>query len=180
MDQAKVELALTKVDSGLKKYMGIMTDFHNVDVSKNLEFQKNFNGFYRIRQRTTDFYSEYYDYMEKNKTNNVTYAETLTHFYNRLNRIEASFSSKLIATLNPEMPVWDIYVLKNLGLRKPSYTSKDRLRQTIDLYQSVCDWYEEFLRTNDAKILINCFNKKFGDTNISDTKKVDLVLWQMR
>ena len=50
----------------------------------------------------------------------------------------------------------------------------------IDLYQSVCDWYEEFLRTNDAKILINCFNKKFGDTNISDTKKVDLVLWQMR
>ena len=180
MDEARVELALTKIDSGLKKYLSIMNEFHNVDVSNNLEFQRMYNGFYRLRQRTSDFYAEYYEYMEKNRDRNLTYPEVLTHFYNRFNRIEASFSSKLLATINPSMPVWDVYVLNNLGLKKPPYTSKNRLKETIALYEKICDWYAEFLKTDDAKFIINNFDNTYGDVKITEMKKVDLVLWQMR
>jgi hypothetical protein len=29
-----------------------------------------------------------------------------------------TFSSKLMATINPDKPVWDEFVLKNLGIKK--------------------------------------------------------------
>lgn len=34
------------------------------------------------------------------------------------NSVEVSFASKLIATVSPEEPIWDKYVLKNLGFDK--------------------------------------------------------------
>lgn len=104
----------------------------------------------------------------------------MTHFYNKFGRIEASFSSKLAATIDTKLPVWDTFVLQNLGLKKPPQYCKDRLKKTIDLYADIQQWYSDFMTTSDGKYIITIFNKKYPGIAVSDIKKVDLVLWQIR
>lgn len=172
--------ALLHIESGLEKYLNIISQFNQVDVSKDMEFQKSFNGFYRIRQRQQKFYEEFYNFMELNKNKDITFEETLKHLYLKINRVERSFSSKLVATINPNKPVWDQYVMKNLNIKIPSYSSKDRLDKTIKAYNSLEKWYEEYLNSYDSNSVLNLFNEKYPDVEITDVKKIDLILWQMR
>lgn len=180
MDLTKVEEALVKIEPGLKKYVYIMNRFDNTDVSSDLEFQKRYNGFYRMRQRQPEFYNEYYNFMENHKGKEVSFDQVLNHLYYTFNRIEASFSSKMIAILNPNMPVWDEYILKNLGLTKPSYGSNDRVNKTIGIYNQIINWYVAFMKTQAARNMIALFDKKYENAGITDIKKIDLILWQIR
>jgi hypothetical protein len=180
MDFERVNEALIKIEPGLYKYLYIMERFHKTDVSKDLEFQKRFNGFYRIRQRKPEFYNEYYNFMEEHKDNEVSFDLVLEHFYNTFERVEASFSSKLVATINPNLPVWDEFILKNLGLKKPAYGTKNRINKTIELYNSIIKWYEDFLQTDDSRRMIQLFDERYKGVDITDTKKIDLILWQIR
>ncbi len=179
MDLSKIEKSLDKIEPGLKKYEHIMNRLHETDVSKDIEFQRMFNGFYKIR-RNQEFRNEYYQFLERNKTNVLSFDTVIKHLYNKLQRIEPSFSSKMVATINPSFPVWDEYVLKNLGLKKTYSGSKNRIDKTIDLYNIIVKWYVDFLPTDDAKKMIILFNERYKCANITDTKKIDLILWQMR
>ncbi len=57
LTEENVTESLLKVEPGLKKYMNILELLHSVDVSENMDFQKAYNGFYRMRQRSEQFYS---------------------------------------------------------------------------------------------------------------------------
>ncbi|MDY0209336.1 MAG: hypothetical protein RBR48_04065, partial [Bacilli bacterium] len=49
---------------GAIKYRKIMSIVNTTDVSKNEDFQKLFNGFYRVRQRNEEWYKEFYSLFE--------------------------------------------------------------------------------------------------------------------
>lgn len=154
-----------------------MSRIHETDVSADPEFQKAFNGFYRMRQRPASFYVTFYTYLEQNKTNRLlSFEDIVTYLYQETGSIHASFSSKLLATINPEMPVWDKFVLKNLGLRAPYYYERDRLKKTVQLYQKICDWYS----SQEAAEKLCEFNSLFPDVDISNVKKIDFILWATR
>lgn len=55
--------------------------------------QKNF---YKMRQRKPEYYSDYFEFMEINKDKPLLYKDVVNHFYDRFERIEASFSSELV------------------------------------------------------------------------------------
>ena len=166
-----------RVETGIEKYKWIMERVHECDVSVDPVFQKTFNGFYRIRQKPASFYQSFYRYLEDNKNNSsLSFEAVVTHLYHESGSIYASFSSKLLATVNPNMPVWDKFVLQNLGLRAPYCYENERLRKTVLLYQKICEWY----RTEEADKKLKLFNSRFPDTDITDVKKIDLVLWATR
>ena len=172
-----MEMILDRVEIGIEKYNWIMKRVHEVDVSADVEFQKFFNGFYRMRQRPASFYQSYYAYLESNKNNSaLTFESIVTHLYEETGSIHASFSSKLLATVNPDMPIWDRFVLQNLGLRTPYYYEKDRLQKTVQLYERICDWYQ----SEEAKEKLQVFNELFPNAEISDVKKIDFILWATR
>jgi len=181
MEERKVNEAIKKAEKGISQYLEIMSLLGEVDVSKNQRFQKRFNSFYRVRQRKPNWYKSYYEFLEENKNNKITFNKTLDHFKSELGRYEPSFSSKLVATINPNKPVWDIYVLKNTGHKAPSYSSKSKFEDAKSAYKSIEEWYKEFLKTGEAKKIINSFNEVIKEHDkITDLKKVDFVLWQMR
>jgi hypothetical protein len=179
-DQRSVRLALKKLEPGLKKYVNIRNMMYNVDLSTNLEFKQAFNGFYRMRQRNQLYYDTFYIFMEANKYKAPSFAETLMHINEKLNRVEASFSSKLVATINPDLPVWDKIVLNNLGLKEPAQYDKHRISKIISLYGELVAWYGVYLETDEAKEMIRMFDMEYPETGLTDTKKIDLVLWQIR
>lgn len=172
--------ALLKVEPGLKKYTNILELLHSVDVSESVDFQKAYNGFYRMRQRSEQFYSSYYSYMEKNKKSNPSFEQTLNYIYNELGRTEASFASKLVATINPNLPVWDSVVLNNLGLKSPTYGGKNRRNKIIDIYRKIIDWYDSFLESEEGKMALELFDTHYPDTPLTPLKKIDLIVWQIR
>jgi len=171
------KMIIDRVNVGIEKYKWIMARVHEADVSSDAVFQKFFNGFYRMRQRPANFYQCYYSYLERNKNNlNLTFEDVVTYLYQKTGSIHASFSSKLLATVNPDMPIWDKFVLQNLGLRAPYYYEKDRLQKTIRLYREICDWYQ----SEEAIDKLKSFDKLFPNTNISNVKKIDFMLWATR
>ena len=153
------------------------------NVRANKEFQRIFNGFYRIRQRPKSFYEALYDYLERNKNNKeVSFEKTLAFFLDKFQRFEPAFSSKIVATINPNFPVWDSEVLKRLKFRSPgSQLGREiRFKKMLEIYDDIVRWYSEFINTEEAKNMIKVFDEKIGILNISDTKKIDLILWQTR
>lgn len=183
MDIKLVPNALIRVESGLKKYQKIIGKLHSVNVAQNQEFQREYNVFFRMRQRKPEFYTDYYQFMELHKNDSLSdlsFQTVLYHFYDSFGRIEASFSSKLLSIINPDMPVWDKYVLENLGLKVPSCTASGRLEKIVILYDQICTWYQSFMTTEDAHKMILLFDDAYPDAGITDVKKIDLILWQIR
>ena len=165
---------------GLRQYSFIMSQVWNVDVSKDEEFQRVFNGYYGVR-RNDGWREKYYEFFEHVKGQPVSYSDIIIWLYQQTGNIEASFSSKMLATFNPDCPIWDQYVLKNLNLQLKGYHKPERLSNAIQLYAKIQSWYGEFLETENAAVCIRAFDQALPSyTWISDTKKIDCFLWSMR
>jgi hypothetical protein len=176
LDQLIIKDAIEKARPGLEKYLKIMGMVNKVDVSQNADFQKAFNGFYRVRQRSQNFYDKFYYFMEENKESSPSFEKTLKYIHCELGRVEASFSSKLAATINPALPIWDTVVLKNLELKAPGSYRKNRITEIISLYDEITGWYKTYLEDEEGKMIIALFDKAYPNTEITDIKKVDFVL----
>ena len=73
MQKDEIVTAIESAQKGINQYLAIMEMFPSIDVSKDRNFQRHFNAFYRIRQRTDKWYTEYYSYMERSKNKSVRF-----------------------------------------------------------------------------------------------------------
>jgi len=127
MDENQILIAINKTKKGVEQYLEIMRLFSIKNVAQDENFQRKYNAFYRVRQRDENWYKVYYQLMEEKKGQNISFPEVLRYFKVNLNRYEPSFSSKLVATHNPNMPVWDVY-----GVNPTDCTKYDRVLDRID------------------------------------------------
>lgn len=166
---------------GLDKYAIIENLVHRVDVSSDADFQRSFNGFYMVR-RNIEWRTIYYRLFEKVKNSGrADFSYILDELYRLTGNVEASFSSKMLATLNPEMPIWDKYVVQNLGLKVPAPKDQERLQKTKVLYTSIVKWYTDFLASENAKEWLAKFDEVLPDYRwLSQVKKIDFYLWSIR
>jgi hypothetical protein len=176
-----VTSAIFKAKPGLQKYLALMDQVEKVNVSTDVAFQRAYNGFYRVQRRTASWYSTYYNLMEELKGSKPTFGNVLDRVYEVTGRYEPSFSSKLVATLCADKPVWDQHVLKNIGEKAPSYTSKNKISEAKLRYADIENWYNKFLTSDKGVNWIEQFNKLIPEHDkLTDLKKVDLILWQTR
>ena len=135
---------------GFDKYKQIMEMVRKTDVSIDQDFQRTFNAFYRVR-RNAEWRKAYYDLFEKAKSTSPSFEFIIRVMYDVTGNIEASFSSKMLATINADMPIWDRYVDQNLCLNIKGRTKEDQLNCVIELYDQMISWYAEFLQTKNGK-----------------------------
>lgn len=165
---------------GLDKYRYIMEQVNNTNVATNTDFQRAFNGFYIVR-RNEHWRKCYYEYFESVKKANPTFESILTYLYEHTGNIEPSFSSKMLATIFPEKPIWDRYVVQNLNMQLTGTTKEEKLRNAIILYANMEKWYDNFLISEKGKECIKEFDSILPDyKEISNVKKIDSVLWSIR
>lgn len=170
----------TNKKRAFQKYEQIVKNFKNTNVATDKIFQKKFNGFYRVR-RNVEWQKVYYAIMERGKTQTLSFERVLYELYNATGRVEASFASKLIHTLNNDMPIWDKFVLQNLGLKMPVCKGEKKIQKSIFLYQKIVNWYEQVLTTIEINQKITEFDGIFPEYKwFSETKKIDFLLWQIR
>lgn len=171
--------ALPRIAPGLAKYQRIQARLHETDVREDRDFQRAFNGFYRVR-RGADWQQVFYALLEQEKAHRRGFESVLRDLHAATGRHEASFASKLAASVNPALPVLDAFVLKNVGLRLPSAGRRDRLDAIVDVHAQVGRWYANALSSPYGKAAVQAFDAVYPDSGVTDLKKLDLVLWQMR
>jgi hypothetical protein len=178
-DEADVYDALLRLEGGLCRYRWIQKSVHCCDVSSNREFQKTFNGFYKVR-RNQRWRDSFYALMQAKKRSGIGFPEALASLHLSTGRIEASFASKLVATLDPSTPVIDSVVLSHFELKLPVSKAPDRKARVVSVYQRLCAAYAELLDCPMGVMLTERFDQHFQGTNLTRLKKIDLVLWQIR
>ena len=179
LTRKQIDHALQRVEAGLRKYISLQEDLKEVDVSTDRSFQKRFNHFYRVR-RNANWQSHFYELLESKKNTGITFQSAVNEIRRRSGRLEASFASKLVATIHTEKPVIDSFVLKNTGLKLPYSAAKDRETKICAVYAELQNTLQDFLRTDNGKYLVREFEAKFPSAQITKVKMVDFVLWQIR
>ncbi len=181
MNEAQITEGIANARRGIGQYLEIMRLFAQTNVAQDRYFQTKYNAFYRVRQRSSDWYDEYYRHMEEMKGQEVSFSSILRHFQKRLGKYEPSFSSKLLATLNTSFPVWDVHVLSNIGLQAPAYTSPNKYEKAESAYMAIQGWYQSFLCSVEGRLMIGRFDELVEESPaISNIKKIDFILWQTR
>lgn len=165
---------------GLSDYQYIMTKARETDIDTDLDFQRVFNRFYIVR-RNEYWRRIYYDLFQDMKTNDRSFGDALTYLYEQTGNIEPSFTSKMLATLHPEMPIWDRYVIANLGFELTGKSKTEQIANAISIYQQIQEWYDGFLSTEEARNCIEVFDRWFPSFQwLTPIKKVDFFLWSIR
>ncbi len=144
------------------------------------DFQRLFNSYYVVR-RNEEWRKDYYELFIKAKNGHWSFEQIITELFRKTGNVEASFSSKMLATIDPSKPVWDQYVLQNLGLKLKGSSQEEKLKNAIELYGQIEKWYSDYLATTEAWTNIAEFERQLPDYAwISDTKKIDCLLWSKR
>lgn len=175
----KIDAAMRLIEPGLIKYLWLQDNLHTRDVAACREYQRKFNNFYKVR-RNKEWQAYFYRLLESAKKAGLSYDSALSGMHVETNRIEASFSSKLVATLHPNMPVIDKFVLSNFSLKLPSKTSRNRMLETISVYNELERKIHEFISTSIGEYLIASFKNTYPQEKITEVKMVDLVFWKIR
>ncbi len=182
LSKENIDTALSnpKLEEGLLRYLNIQKLFPAVNVSEDKDFQRYFNTFYKVIKRSPEWYRQFYGAFQATRCDRVTLREILEILQNKTHRVEASFGSKLLATIDPSMPVIDSIVLKNLGLRLPYAQDVNRLEKIVKIQEQLKSLMTAYIRTSDGKYLIQQFKESFPYAKITKIKMLDLVLWQTR
>ena len=178
IDKAIANLKTREKD--LELYSSIMNMLPNADIANDQDgFQKKFNYFCRIR-RNEAWRKVYYDLFSRlYGQEDVTFEQILSSIETSLERVEPSFSSKMLAAIRPDMPIWDSIVLRQLGSSPKYYPDrKKRMEQAIELYAKLDNWYRCFEKGPTGKAFVDAFDSAFpAYTSFSSTKKIDFIIW---
>lgn len=163
---------------GLETYSYLDKNLRQTDISKNLEYQTRFNGFYRVR-RDEKWRKIYYEYFEKNKNDKeLKFEEIIKYLFEKTGNIEPSFSSKMLSTINPDMPILDSRVLKNLGLElKYNLPDEEKIQNAVEAYYKIVELEQAKLKEPETQKFIQDFCEFFPEYNLSDIRILDLLLW---
>lgn len=170
--------------SHLCRYDYLQRTLAHTDVTVDPNFQRTFNGYYKMGQKRPDWYKYFYGMLEARKRDaGIQFQDVLRTIYDDKERVEPSFSSKFVATIRADSPVYDKYVRENLGLQIPPQGApvQVRLEGYIQAFAQLSKRVTGLVSTNDFAAIRNCFNHAFpAYAHFTDVKKLDLVLWQHR
>jgi len=180
LNRSQIDAALTRVGEGLRQYLWLQARVADADCfHRDTEFRRRFNRFYRVR-RSPAWQETFYDLMARAHREGLQFPDVLHALHERTSRVEASFASKLVATLDPSQPVIDAFVLKNVGLRLPAHAATNRAARICQVHNELAARVAAFLSSEPGAYLVSQFRRTYPDATITEVKMLDLVLWQTR
>lgn len=171
--------------SHLGRYAMLQGGLAARDVACDREYQSVFKGFYKMGRRDEGWYAYYFGLLQAAKADcTVSFRGVLERIYADRAQVEGSFSSKLVATIRPDMPVYDRHVRDNLALLAPpsSWSPARRMAAMISLYGEL---EEKVAALVGDPIFAATLRPRFDArhpayAHLTDVKKLDLLLWQHR
>ena len=179
--QSNIFASLHRRQSDLARYAYTIRSLRLLDVSRDETYQRTFNGLYMVR-RNVHWRSKFYSMLETCKAEpRPNFRTVLSQLFQDTGRVEASFASKLVATIDPGLPIYDSIVRQNLDLQQRAGRRSDRLELLATDYAFIQAHSSEQTQTGIFRRLRAEFDDQFAEfVEFSDTKVLDLMIWQMR
>lgn len=182
--QDQIGTILSRItDSHLSRYDYLQRCLISTNVAVDSKYRATFNGYYRMRSRSKDWYDDFFALLESKKhSRTITFEEIIREVHRTKRRVEPSFCSKLLATIRPDKPVYDKHVCENLQLDIPKQKPVDeRVRGFIRLYARLEKQIVGLIDHQRFQALREAFDATFpAYEHFSDVKKLDFLLWQYR
>jgi hypothetical protein len=167
--------------SKLNAYKLTQDQLYKVDVSTDPEYQKTYTKFYVLRLPNTEAYKGHFSVLEKFKHKQaIQFSAILDELKIATGRIEASFSSKILATINPNVAPLDKLVLGHLNLSLPKPYEANRLSKCASVHEQLVIKMGALVENGKFITIKKLFEKRYPMYNFSNTKILDLLLWQYR
>lgn len=184
ISEETIKECLYKKKKRIQKYVEIMKKLKENNGKLSELGKKKYKSFYGMNHAfslSKDFYKIYFKYLEDNYHNTeINFSEVLDVISKASGRIEKSFASKLLATINPNRAVWDKNVSSRLELPEPK-----SIEEAKELYDELEKKLKiQYLNDKSVKKYIKIFDETFKDENwnlkdITPMKKIDLILWSL-
>lgn len=165
----------------LERYAQTIADLQHTDVTSDTLYQRRFNALYGVR-RNAQWREIFYAMLERSKGQpELDFRSILIELHDKTGRVEASFTSKLIATINPTKAIYDSVVLSNLGLRPPTSKGCEKIAEVVRNYDTIQSHLDPLVRSDRFPRLRQRFDETFPQFEaFTDLKVLDLMIWQMR
>jgi hypothetical protein len=167
-------------------YRTIVVETAGVDLrsEKADTARRRFNAYYGVRRNAVwreRFYARFEDAKVSTLSASALFEDVVTGLAEDTGRVEASFGSKLVATLRPDSPIIDSVVRAWLAGSASSPPFKGGARATVSYYHWLEQVMSELSQSPEALAWSNTFESAFptraGDAPISRMKRLDFLIW---
>ena len=170
----------------VRTYLTIAREVSAVDLtSEGSELvRRRFNAYYGVR-RNSEWRSLFYTHFEVAKQSRASaktlFSAIIAEIADATGRVEASFVSKLVATLRPESPIVDSVVRGWLETesRPPAFGSG--LKTAIDYYEWLDHTMADLAGSAEAAAWSAVFERTYPaqsqDPPVSKVKQLDFLIW---
>ena len=167
--------------SDLTRYAESIAELHATNVAADASYQRRFNALYGVR-RNAQWRDVYFTLLEARKSQcGVCFQSVVTAIRDATGRVEASFASKLVATIDPTRAIYDSIVRRNLGLPQRSIGNSSRIDALCRDYDVIQQALEQMILSSEFLPLRARFDTAFPEfCHFTDIKVLDLMIWQMR
>lgn len=162
------------------KYRWIQNHFRHINVTSDGEFQKRYTGFYRMRFISPEYRQTYFQLLECGKQQEMSFEKLARQLYAIDNRHEFSFLTKMLHTLDTNRPIYDSQVDAALGIYRRVVSDFElSLQQDRVILQAMMKAKHSLLQDSRVQAVLAEFTKAFTADDISETKKLDFLLWAL-
>jgi hypothetical protein len=181
LSRKDIDGVLPRVRAGLEQYLALREAFRRPNAAGDRSFRKAFNHFYRVR-RGPEWQDVFFREFGRHAAGRAPeFGSILNRLHQLTGRVEASFASKLVATVDPRQPVIDSVVLRQAGLRlRRTGPAAERISRAVEVHGALADAMTAFLTTDRGRYLVAQFERRYPGSGVTEIKMLDLVLWQTR
>lgn len=166
----------------VREYECIQKGLPETNVAECYEFRRRFKGFYFKGAGVNDrFQDSYFEILEREKGNPSVSFKSVLEELPKLptGGLPKSYTSKLVATVNPNKPVYDSNVWKCLSkYGRGKKTKGTKFCLAVENYGRLVETTDALVKDPSFATLRSSFDDKFNRfAHFTDMKKLDLYLW---
>jgi len=168
--------------NGVAKYPAIMR-VHREDGCLSDAFQREYKTFYRLNTAglSDEQKQRYFELMSSKVSKLEVILDELYKLPTRkdAHSIQFSFATKLLHTLDVDQPIYDSNVGTMFNLKVAGNTKEQKIKSCLEIYNFLKNTYRSMLSNGKIRSLISAFREEFGydESNMSDTKVLDFLIW---
>ncbi len=177
-NKKRIKRTLKRKD--LSRYLDLKMEFEKGNV-KSKKFQKEYKLFYRMKISGFEekFYKQYFDLLSKKVSDPEKVLRGLSEVKVRgKRRVHLAFATKLIHTINPDLPLYSSMISEIFNLPIGNGTLEERIKKANRAYEKLIDYYLIILKDSAVLSIISELrqSKNWKEGVVSDMKLLDMII----
>ena len=178
----RVKAALKKLErrGSVEKVLALMEVRTNPALATDHDYQRTFNGHYRMGRKTGAFYRYFFSMLQEaaDAPSPPSLETTLQTLHAHTGERHLSFGTKMLATITDDAVIFDRNVAGHFGVPSTPLPRQDWLSEAVRRYEEIRRGIQAFTQTPEWQQVRALFDDRFPKAaHLSEIRKADLIIW---